>query len=215
MIPSNQPGGASSGDFNQLYIEAFIRRAHEVLAAGYEQMKAAAYQSREEDEITGDLKVAMNRFLSEIEAGWARSLFVHEQVPVNTPGEPGSNRRVGKSRPKIDLQFVANASGGFHHFSWEAKRLGNHHPVSGYLGKDGLGCFLSGAYAAEVDFGGMLGYIQSEDVEAWTGRIQKRLHEDGLAWSTVGSPTPTRRAVHRRQNPMKTIAIYHTLLSFC
>ncbi|MEO8616426.1 MAG: hypothetical protein ABI600_14880 [Luteolibacter sp.] len=217
MIPANDASGDLSTGSKSAFTDAFIRNAHIILFAGYARLDAPAYQASEEDEITGDLAREMNEVICTNPAPWMRMFQVHDQHPVTAPGGPATTRRVGKRRSKIDLQFVANTGSGIHRFSWEAKRLGPGHAIGAYLGPAGLGCFLTGQYSSECDFGGMIGYAQSKDEQYWLDSITKELGKMGI--SIRSHPVlKTKIGPHVSNHPRdvvgRLIAIHHSLLGF-
>ncbi len=73
-------------------------------------------------------------------------------------------------------------------FAFECKRLnvivkGKYHSQAGkYVGKNGMGCFLSGQYDGGSDCGGMIGYVMDNDVQKAIIAINKALktYEDSL-----------------------------------
>ena len=216
MIPSNDASGDPGNEARQRFTDAFIRNAHLILLGGYLRLNATEYHSSEENEITGDLAREMMSYIETSSEPWMQLCQVHDQHPVTAPGGPRTTRRVGKRRPKIDLQFVANTGSRFHRFSWEAKRLGKGHAIGDYLGEAGLGCFLSGQYSSECDFGGMLGYVQSGKPADRTSEIHMRL---GKAFVRVESratdfPTTTLVSRHSRPSLKSEITIFHTILRF-
>lgn len=216
MIPINEADGDSGSRTRQDFSAAFICNAHRILLGGYALLDAPAYHSSEEDEITGDLAREMMNHIAASPEPWMRFCQVHDQHPVTAPGGPRAARRVGKRRPKIDLQFVTNTGTSFLRFSWEAKRLGKNHGPAAYLGPEGLGCFLAGQYASDCDFGGMLGYVQSGVPTSWNVRIL-----EALASRPHHEPSPANApsagclvSVHPRQCGRGPITIHHTLLRF-
>ena len=214
MISANEASGHPDAGSKRSFTDAFIGHAHRILQAGYQRLSAADYHASEEDEITGDLAFEMNEVLTNSRESWMRMFQVHDQHPVTPPGGPKSVRRVGKRRSKIDLQFVANSKSGFHRFSWEAKRLGPNHTIRAYLGAAGMGCFLSGQYASDCDFGGMLGYAQTGDASSWLDILTKKLDNAVSKLATPESSRPTLRSVHLRTSVGRDVAIYHTILRF-
>jgi hypothetical protein len=217
MIPANDASGDLSTGSKRVFTDAFIRNAHTILLAGYSRLDATAYQSSEEDEITGDLAREMNEMIGTDPAPWMRMFQVHDQHPVTAPGGPATTRRVGKRRSKIDLQFVANTGTGFHRFSWEAKRLGPGHAIGAYLGPAGLGCFLTGQYSSECDFGGMIGYAQSNDEKYWLETLTKELVKAGVSirpHPVLKSKNGPYISDHPRNSVGRVITIHHTILRF-
>ena len=211
MIPANHSSGEPPEDSKRNFTDAFICHAHRILLAGYLRLDAKSYSSSEEDEITGDLADQMNEVLSSDPAPWMRSFQVHDQHPVTKRSKPGSDRRVGKRRWKIDLKFVTNSGSGIRHFSWEAKRLGAANAIRKYLGAGGLGCFLNAQYSADCDFGGMIGYAQSGDSGSWYEVLAKRIP---VVVSPQDFPSDSRFSKHDRPTLGRNIDIIHTVLNF-
>lgn len=194
----------------------FLLRVHELLQLGYQRMKAQAFAFREEPDITGELAREMNVALSEHD--WGKSFWVRDEVPVN------DGKRFGKHRNKIDIYVESSESAPRPQFSFEAKRLSHTKPAREYLGREGLGCFLEGDYAAEDSAAGMLGYIQSKLPQEWAQELEERLMAPDNPYRLTAEgywrshPFPRgpshsymsehQRTVHGR------IAIYHTLLVF-
>ncbi len=217
MIPANDASGDLATGSKRVFIDAFIGHAHRILSAGYARLDAPACQSSEEDEITGDLAREMAEVIGTDPSPVMRMFQVHDQHPVTPPGGPKTNRRVGKRRSKIDLQFVANTGSGFHRFSWEAKRLGPGHAIGAYLGPAGLGCFLSGQYSSDCEFGGMIGYAQGGTCETWHQVIHDRLGSliESLAVAIYPDvPVKIIRSNHDRKSVGRGIRIFHTILQF-
>jgi hypothetical protein len=206
MIPGNVPSGDPAEDTTGEFHDAFIINAHQILIEGYRRIEdPAAYHESEEDGITEVLVHAMMEHIGFRPESWIKMYQVHEQTPVRTRG------RTGKRRPKVDLELVAFSGVGIVRFSWEAKRLGPNHGVSVYLGAEGLGCFLSGQYARDCSFGGMLGYAQTRRDEPWIGIIGDRIP---IEPAPREFPSPTSISRHDRPPPSTQIAIYHTILLF-
>jgi hypothetical protein len=110
-------------------------------------------------------------------------------------------------------------------FHFEAKRLGPKNRVGAYLGKDGLGCFVTAQYARESDEAGMLGYVQNDTCDAWVRKIESSLHKNrarhrmvkGTSWepcSVIDELSNSYLTRHNRPT-LGPIRVYHTLLLFC
>jgi len=81
--------------------------------------------------------------------------------------------------------------------------------------------YLCGAYAADQNEAGMLGYVQTGAVEEWAATLDRKLGPDNTAtdegsWRpmTVIPGLPTYRTCHARSVETPPIAIYHVLLTF-
>ena len=133
--------------------------------------------------------------------------------------------RKGKRRRKVDLRVDSSLSRPRTRFSFEAKRLGKHHPVGKYLGEDGMGCILTGAYARDDDEAGMLGYVQSRTLQQWADKIRSTLETDPSRYNMpkhgrfssveiVDGLDHTYRSNHDRPFVGRRVSIFHTLLQF-
>jgi len=158
--------------------------------------------------------------LSERAKSWMPFFSVHDDPPVN------DGRRKGKQRKRVDLRIDSAHSTPRARYRFEAKRLGKGHPVTIYLGSEGLGCFLRGDYAREEDEAGMLGYVQFGDLESWGRKIGDELATTSSSynvdpafpfsahkmWGTES--LKTYRSQHIRSTVGRSILILHTLLKF-
>jgi hypothetical protein len=173
-------------------------------------------QNQEEPAITGFLVQEIRCFLESAGAPtWAAKFTVHDDPPINRPGT------AGKTRPRVDFEIERIQFGPRPRFQFEAKRLYDKNSVSEYIGERGLGCFLSGRYAAGHADAGMLGYVQAQTVRDWVAKIQKRMEyarrelylgEQQEVWQTRADPSfeDSFSSLHNR--PGKPIRIHHTFL---
>ena len=199
---------------------AFVRNAHSLIALGHAKLPRGAYSGAEEEEITGDLLQAMEAVLDDPKCPRAlRPLSPQEELRIHSPD------RKGKNRKRVDVRFTSSALRPRPRLSFEAKRLGGGHKVGGYLGKDGLGCFLEGHYAADQPYGGMLGYVQAGTPDDWAEKIENALADDPNAFyvhprgrwrkqAIVRQLSHTYLTKHRRPNLGRLIDIHHVLLDF-
>ncbi|MBW2166660.1 MAG: hypothetical protein JRG74_11385 [Deltaproteobacteria bacterium] len=90
--------------------------------------------------------------------------------------DPGKDTEIGE----LDIR-VMHGKRPKVFFAFECKRLnvirnGKYSSLSGeYVGKDGMGCFLSGQYDGGSDCGGMIGYVMDNDVKKAISAINKAL----------------------------------------
>lgn len=162
----------------------------------------------------------MRLFLSDASApDWADHFAVHDDPAVN------DGIRLGKDRNRIDIRVDSATPRPGTSFSFEAKRLASGFPVSKYLGREGLGCFLSGEYARDDDDAGMIGYVQENDTAVWTAAIQDAIEADSDSYEVTdvgalqthrfpGGPLECFASVHTRKAVGRPIMIYHSLLLF-
>lgn len=200
------------------YRMSFVTRVHTLVAVGYARLDPQDLASREETEITGMLVDAIDEYLQSTQAPtWAHRFAVHDDRPLTSMG------KLGKSRPRVDIELERTQRGPRPSFQFEAKRLYASGSVAAYVGDDGLGCFTSGRYAADHATAGMLGYVQSETVSAWTAKVEKgirkakkklRIIDKCACWTSVKlTGHASYRSAHRR-NPTP-ITVYHTFLKCC
>ena len=202
----------------EAYRLSFVKNVHSLVASGFARLDAPKLVSSEEPDITGLLVDAIRAYVQSPRApAWAVHFAIHDDPPLST------GVKLGKRRPRVDIEFERTQAGKRPRFQFEAKRLYIHSGVAEYTGKDGLGCFISGRYAAGHPDAGMLGYVQSESVSAWTVKVQKGLDNDrrkfrikvnGPIWtqSKFGSHSVYCSVHRRRSGP---ISVYHSFLKCC
>lgn len=177
----------------QAYAAALRRHAHWLIAEGYERMDKAAFARAHEPAITGELVREMRALLeSDSEAPeWVSYYAIHDEPPLSVSG------KLGRLRPRVDIEFERIVAGKRPRLSFEAKRLcsSTGHTVAGYLGEDGLGCFLNGRYPTTHGEAGMLGYAQSESEATWAEQIASCLKRDKAKYETV-APLFAHQRIH-------------------
>lgn len=206
--------------------QAFVGNIHRLFGLGYARLDARTYHAADEN-LLNQVLVKMLREVTEDETAplWTSPFSIHEKQKQN------DDQREGNTRLELDIVFERTGRGLHPTFKVEAKRLGPNHPVGTrlqrgtYLGPDGLGAFICCEYANDHDDAGMLGYVQSETVDAWADSLGRELgtfpgnfsiEADGT-WQASGfldGPTHTYRTRHTRTGGRGAIAIYHTLLDF-
>ena len=222
MSLHSKASGALGTPDRRDYVGQFRRHCHELIATGYNRIRGERHSKSEEDFITQRIKEEIKAAQREKALPrWADRYFVTDQAPVSAPD------RVGKDRPKIDIEIESTESRDRPVFHFEAKRLRREdsHSVSEYVGPAGLGSFLAGLYGRTGHEGGMLGYVQSESPEYWARAIERKLQRypneghcltgDG-SWSAVRLiPAFEHTYSTRHDRPrLGHINIYHSLLDF-
>lgn len=214
--PRPKPKGSSS-NASDLHA-VFVRRVHQLVLLGYERLLPTTLVSEQEPAITGYLVDEIDKVLSERRNSWMTAFSVHDDPPVN------DGRRKGKQRKRVDLRIDSGRFRPRARFRFEAKRLGKLHPVTIYLGAEGLGCFLRGDYAREEDTAGMIGYVQHGDLDDWSKKIKDELcrspteykNDRQLQFSQHSFPSlpllKTYRSKHHRAKIHRSIVLIHTLL---
>lgn len=201
------------------YQKSFITRVHQVLSIGYERLDPRALANQEEEDITGELTRAMQTALQDPHSPrWAKNFWAQEEIPVHGQG------RLGKRRPRVDIQVMQHGVAKRPRFRFEAKRLHDAPSRRAYLGHDGLGCYLEGRYAPDDAMAGMLGYVQQGTVGYHAASLAQLLQNDpkryGVTehgqWTEVQvvATLSTYRSGHGRVDPLSDIALLHTLLPF-
>ena len=201
---------------NRIYRQSFVRRVHQLIAAGHSRLEWTNLRDQEEPTITGLLVKEMRQYIESSRApSWAATLAVHDDPPIEYAG------KVGRARPRVDIEFERIQPGPRPRFQFEAKRLNRAESVGEYLGKDGMGSFLSGRYAAKHGEAGMLGYVQLQPAQTWIVKIQRRMEEsrkalyldmEGDIWQLRTDPwfENSYSSFHRR--PGRPIRIHHIFL---
>jgi len=206
----------------QAYLNSLRTHAHCLIAEGYARMEKAAFAVEQEPVITGELVRVMRAYLESEETApsWAPYYTIHDDPPLSVGG------RLGKARPRVDIEFERVVFGPRPRLCFEAKRLNTPtgHMVSGYLGEDGLGCFTSGRYPMTHGEAGMLGYVQSESEEIWAKRIEFALCKDKAKYGATdpsfshqrmhSSLRHTYLSHHRRNKGAGAFLVHHVLLRF-
>jgi hypothetical protein len=185
-------------------------------------MKKAAFAAEREPVVTGELVREIRAYLESGAAApsWAAYYTIHDDPPRSVSG------KLGIARPRVDIEFERVVPGPRPRLQFEAKRLDTPtgHTVSGYLGKDGLGCFTSGRYPMKHHEAGMLGYVQSETEQIWADRIALALLKEKAKYLATAPPFShqrvygllryTYRSHHRQDERAEIIIIHHILLRF-
>lgn len=170
MPIGSRPAQPTTGSLDSdEYRASFRRKVFKLLILGYGRLDAPRFKESEEPDITGELAREIRRVIEDRSAPrWAWSFCVHDDPPVNIPG------RLGKRRPRLDIELELTCRGSHPCYPFEAKRLsGTAFGPGKYVGKGGLQDFLCGKYASEQSEAGMLGYVQSHTQEEWAKRIKK------------------------------------------
>jgi hypothetical protein len=204
-----------------IYLSKFVQDAHRLIALGYGQLDSASQSGAEEETITESLANAIADLIEKPRAPtWMHRYVVNDEIRLRHP------TRKAKHRPRIDIQIVYVKGRPRPRFHFEAKRFGPKNHVGDYLGKEGLGCFLTGDYARESDDAGMLGCVQNETCDGSAKKIEQSLQKDtakygvvsGTSWEpvSVGQSLPhSYRTRHERPSLGRPLCVYHTLLLFC
>jgi hypothetical protein len=198
------------------YRNALRVHAVSLIVLGYRRLGTGSLATAEEDDITGEL-VRNIRFVvaDPTSPDWVEHYEIREQVPQNV------SNKLGKRRPRIDVEIERNIRGTRPCLSFEAKRLGRGGRLSDYLGTEGLGAFLSGHYPTTHGEAGMLGYLQENDEEHWCSRFTKELGGGKYqltangAWNILDTilETPLYSSTHTDSNG-KPLFVVHLLLKF-
>jgi len=210
----------------ETYVEAFRCHCFELIHTGYGRLVPKSLRYEEEPAVTGELVKSIQEAM-DISGGpeWMESFAVSENVPLNVEG------RIGKRRPVVDIQFTLNNSRPRSRYELEAKWVGTEKlslgNKRGYLGDEGIGCFLSGKYPVKIGHAGMLGYVHSDDEATWAKKIEKHLRAkseelkieefNGRVWQRDNTQQGFHAyiSVHDCQASVGRLKITHLLLRFC
>ena len=206
-----------------LYRSAFVRNCLTLITRSHMRLQHNKLGVAEEPHITGELvKAARDILEGEAAESWMEHIEVLDDPPQTLSG------RQGKSRPRIDIEFVQTLHGKRPRFHIEAKRLYRSDSVNEYFGTGGLQMFISGQYAAEWPSAGMLGYVQSENCTTWQTRLalgfnarsaQLRACAERSSWASAGwigdGLDSVQASCHERTiSAIGAIQIFHLLLDF-
>lgn len=206
-----------------LYRSAFVRNCLTLITRSHMRLQHNNLGLAEEPHITGELvKAARDILEGETAEPWMEHIEVLDDPPQTLPG------RQGKSRPRIDIEFVQTLHGKRPRFHIEAKRLYRSDSVNEYFGTGGLQMFIGSQYAAEWPSAGMLGYVQSEDCTTWLGRLAlgfnarsallqvctERRSWVSANWIGDGLDSVQASCHERTSSAIGAIEIFHLLLDF-
>jgi hypothetical protein len=227
-VASRDAHAADHSSNRDAYRATFLGHVHRLLQLGYESLTPPAFTSAEEDDITGELckhmKVLTEEQSTEL---WMSRYSVHDQDPVNDVVNPETGKvRRGKRRPKLDIRLVSKSRVPNTRFCIEAKRLYRSGSLKEYTDDEGLGAFVSEYYAKGDDAAGMLGYVQSDSVAEWLGKLEKSLAQEislekgsrGEVWTLSRfpkGPPNTYQSLHRRSGSGRKLDVFHVFFSFC
>lgn len=204
---------------SQIISPLFRIHAHHLIFGGYLDARHQIKPSDDEPAITGFITSAIkNRLRAPNPPKWYKYYFVSDDPPVEGEG------RSGRSRLRLDIIIEANWQGR-PEYCFEAKRLHKKgHPISKYVGADGMGCFISGRYASRYREAGMIGYVQSDSLEHWRERVLSEIDKQATAL-LLKSPPQNAKVIdelpvewiskHDRNGVSSPIDIYHILLDCC
>jgi hypothetical protein len=211
---------------HRIHIEAFRCRCFYLIGQGYNVLNPLSLRDREEPDISGCLVASIEAFIQAPDAPeWVIHYSIKDDPPVNT------QKKYGKSRPRADIAFEWVRRGKRPLFRLEAKWVGAKKTSlgakKGYLGDEGIGCFLSGYYPVDIGYAGMLAYVHSEDEATWAVKIQEKLSEkaeqlriqkfNGQPWKRDESQEQFHAfiSIHSCPLPIGQLHITHLLLRFC
>jgi hypothetical protein len=156
------------------YDYGFRRDAHQLLAWGYQDVLPQIHCNLREEEITGIIVEAIEKRLDDPSTPEKFDRYsIDEEKPISVEG------RKGKKRRRLDLVVVSGHSRPRPKYIFEAKRLRkNGYPISEYVGKDGLQCYIKEIYASKYPEAAMVGYIQSDAATYWENELKRRFNHD-------------------------------------
>jgi len=156
------------------YDYGFRRDAHQLLAWGYQDVLPQIHCNLTEEEITGLIVEAIEKRLDDPSTPEKFDRYsIDEEKPISVEG------RKGKKRRRLDLVVVSGHTRPRPKYIFEAKRLRkNGYPISEYVGKDGLQCYIKGIYASQYPEAAMVGYIQSDAATYWENELKRRFNHD-------------------------------------
>jgi hypothetical protein len=197
----------------------FRYRVHELIALGYADACGHIQPTDDEPTITSRIVEAIQERLDFTEEG--RPLW-YDKFSINDNPRVWQFGKAGKCKPQIDI-LIRCGTFPCPSYHFEAKRLS--HPgftaVKYTRGGGIYESFIQGTYAARHSEVGMIGYVQSDEVVDWKGRVQKQIitdrkllelegdQEDAFVHPAFPEEWLSR---HRRPGLGNPITIYHILV---
>ena len=215
---STDVAGDAGPPLHQVYAKQLRVHAIKLIWMGHKRTNPALFTDAEEDNITGVLVQEIKRAIQDTDSPeWVDHYHVHEQVPQNI------DAKLGKRRPKMDIEFERGGRGPQPRLGFEAKRLGPGNSVGNYLSDDGLGAFLSGYYPTTHGDAGMLGYVQDQSPAQWSVKLASAVVADPHRykitsaghWQSISihSAAPAACTIHEDPHG-KRLFVIHVLLPF-
>jgi len=198
------------------YFQTFIEHVHQLVWHGYSQLKHSTLSSLHEPAISGQICEQIEKYMDDPKASvWVSDYEIHDDPPVHDKSRDGKNRR------RVDIKLASRRSRPRTRFCFEAKCLNKKSGAADYLGKDGLGQFVTASYAATESHAGMLAYVQSEDCDAWCEKIQQKVDNkkhrlsDAGHWKAISITRVIQhcyQTIHTRPRKLPNVVVLHTLL---
>lgn len=225
MTPTRRKKGGVNAA-SSVYREAFRKHCFELIHTGYRCLDPASLHDAEEPAVTGELIRAIQEGMDFPGCPeWYAQIAVKDNLPLNVSGKQGKNR------PLVDMGFEHTSSRPRWRYLIEAKWVGKSKTslgsVKGYLGSEGIGCFLSGKYTVDNQQAGMLAYVHSDDEATWAQKIQACLekmkqtlkikNDDNPVWKKDTTQEPFHAYISTHYAPAHAkipLNITHLLLRF-
>ena len=179
------------------YLDKFVKDAHRLSRSGMRGWTRRARRARKRRRSPRAWRTRSATSSRRKDARWVDRYVVNDEIRLRHP------TRKAKKRPRIDIQIVYVKGRPRPRFHFEAKRFGPNNHVGDYLGKEGLGCFLTGDYARDSEDAGMLGYVQHESCDGWAQKIEQSLLKDPAKYCVV-SGTSWKRTASSKNSPTLT-----------
>lgn len=196
--------------------DSFRRDVFQLVSWGYQIEEKEIRRKRLEEDITGLIRKGIELKFDEDLPPRFRCYSAKNEDPVDDAGT------VGKKRPRIDITIESGGSSPRKRYRIEAKRCArkiyrSKYQMSWYV--EGIEAFLSSRYAKDSPEGGMLGLMQSDEVEYWTQKLSDELSNNptlackiqladiGLTPDLAGMT----KSVHERKD-CDVIQIFHAFL---
>lgn len=209
--------------------DRFAENVHRLLQAGYASLSVKEldhFNRCDEPTITGGLAMRIQQLIDAGKLqGISRAWCVVDNWPESALHLPLQRQPKAKRRKLPDLKFRFGGQREALYFRFEAKKLAGTGDYTDLISReDGLGRFLRKVYGREDNAGGLLGYVQSESIEAHVERVRSALASYGKkyrvdtkgSWTLVSwknGPNYCFRVVHLR-NGAAPIVIFYSFLLF-
>lgn len=198
--------------------EGFRQDVFQLVAWGY-QIKEKEIRTRHlEEDITGLISKGMDEVLDDF----------HDKLPprfatyfVDNESMKDDGGILGKDRPRVDILIECSGSRPRTRYRLEAKRCAKNRNSIGWYVK-GITAFLERRYAGDVSEAGLLGLMQTDDVQHWSKQLADKLGKDTtlccespLTEIDLTPDIPFMTLSHHRRVDASKIILYHAFLDCC
>ncbi len=177
-------------------------------------MDAKAWNLKKEPDISGELTAEIRKLIDDTSRRkpWMRLWTPINDEPEDEIRKPIEKRRLGNRRRRPDIKLKFGGLRGTLYFRFEAKKFSGTGDYTDLIShEDGLGRFLRKVYGREDVAGGLIGYVQSESIQAHVDRVRTALVSDSKKYRVQKDGQWT--AVSWKNGPAYCFRVLHTRIA--